>query len=472
MKIVKQILIILVATGLMLVSQLSYGRHAALLIDAENGNVLYELEANQAWYPASLTKLMTLYMTFSALESGRLRLSDQMTVSSHAARQPTSKLGLRTWDSISVEDAILAIITRSANDAAVVLAEEIAGSEPQFAIRMTSTAHNLGMYGSHFMNATGLPHDWQTTTAHDMAILAWKINHEFPQYYPYFAADSMYFKGREYRGINKFVANYPGAEGMKTGYTCGSGYNLVASANQSGKRLIGVVLGGMSSSQRYEHMFTMMDVGFSNPYSSYGAKNINTMSKNSVGIPPYQLSCGHRPSSHYAARHVDDDEDDHPVRYVKKASPIRHHFVANSRAVEPKPITKIRVAGKTKTIVKQEPEKQVPAKASKQSHHASAISSKASSKTKVAASSSSKGSPKSAQPVAKSKTSGKPEKVIRVANSNSHGKGFFVPTSKTKAATSTATEIKKGKGYYKPESSSKTVAKATTKNKHSSKNKS
>jgi hypothetical protein len=196
------------------------------------------------------------------------------------------------------------------------------------------------------------------------------------------------------------------------------------------------------------------------------------MSKNSEGTPPYQLSCGHRPSSQYAARHVDDDEDDRPVRYVKKASPVKHHFVANSRAVETKPITKIRIAGKTKTIVKLEPKQQAHAKASKQSHHASAISSKASSKTKVAAASSSKSSTKSAQPVTKSKTSAKPEKVVHVATSNSHGKGFFVPTSKTKAATSTASETKKGKGYYKPESSSKTVAKATTKSKHSSKNKS
>ena len=235
MKIVKHILLILTATGLLLVSHAATARHAALLIDADSGNVLYELEANQSWYPASLTKLMTLYMTFSALESGRLRLSDRLNVSSHAAHQPTSKLGLRTWDSISVEDAILAIITRSANDAAVVLGERIAGSEQQFAIKMTSTAHGLGMYGSHFMNATGLPHDWQTTTAHDMALLALKVKQNFPQYYPYFAADSLYFNGHEYRGINKFVANYPGAEGMKTGYTCGSGYNLVASANQYGQ---------------------------------------------------------------------------------------------------------------------------------------------------------------------------------------------------------------------------------------------
>ena len=371
MKIVKQTLLILTATALMLGSHTAMSRHAALLIDADNGNVLYELEANQSWYPASLTKLMTLYMAFSALESGRLRLSEQLNVSSHAARQPTSKLGLRTWDSISAEDAILAVVTRSANDAAVVLGERLAGSEQQFAIKMTSTAHSLGMYGSHFMNATGLPHDWQTTTAHDMALLALKIKQNFPQYYPYFGMESFYFNGRTYNSTNKFVMNYPGAEGMKTGYTCGSGYNLVASANQYGKRLIGVVLGGKSSGERYQHMFTMMDIGFSGENGSYRSRNINTMSKSSVGNPPYQLSCGHRPSSHYAARHLEVDDDDHHVRYVRKTTHSHHYAASSHRSTHPETVTKIRIAGKTKTIVKHVPEQKQAAKASKNSRSGS-----------------------------------------------------------------------------------------------------
>jgi D-alanyl-D-alanine carboxypeptidase len=455
MKIVKRILLILTVTGLMLVSQLSHSRHAALLIDADNGNVLYELEANQSWYPASLTKLMTLYMTFSALESGRLRLSDQMNVSSHAARQPTSKLGLRPWESISVEDAILAIVTRSANDAAVVLAEKLAGSEQQFAIKMTSTAHSIGMFGSHFMNATGLPHDWQTTTAHDMALLGWKINRNFPQYYPYFAADSLYFKGREYRGINKFVANYPGAEGMKTGYTCGSGYNLVASANQYGRRLIGVVLGGMTSSERYQHMFTMMDLGFSDQSGSYRSKNINSMGKDSVGTPPYQLSCGHRPSSHYASRHEDDDDDKH-VRYVRKTSYIPRHF-SNSRTTNTRIVTKIRIAGKTKTIVKYVSKKQHVEKSGKNSLHAS----KTVSRTKVVAISS-KTSKKTVQAVAKSKQSAK------LGKAGTRSKGYYTPSNNDKK-TSAST---KSSGYHKPDSSSKTIAKSNSKSKRATKRKS
>lgn len=468
MKIVKRSLLILTATWLMMLSQLSHGRHAALLIDADTGNVLYELEANQSWYPASLTKLMTLYMTFSALESGRLRLSHEMNVSSHAAHQPTSKLGLTPWETISVEDAILALITRSANDAAVVLAEEIAGTEQQFAIKMTSTAHSLGMYGSHFMNATGLPHDWQTTTAHDMALLALRTMRDFPQYYPYFAADGMYFNGREYRGINKFTANYPGAEGMKTGYTCGSGYNLVASAHQSGKRLIGVVLGGKSSSERYEHMFTMMDMGFSDPYNTYQSKTIYSMNKNSVGVPPYQLSCGHRPSSHYAVRHIDeDDDDDHHIRYVRKSASIPH-LASYRKPVEYRPVTKIRIAGKTKSIVRELPERHTIAKSSAKADRSS--KSAVLHSTKVAAAGS-KTAKKSAVSATKGKQTAKAENRAITVASQSKSKGYYSPSSK-KSASASSSDPKKGKGYYKPDAPEKTLAKNTNKSKHITKKKS
>jgi D-alanyl-D-alanine carboxypeptidase len=465
MKIVKRTLLILTTTWLMMLSQFSHARHAALLIDADSGNVLYELEANQSWYPASLTKLMTLYMSFSALESGRLRLNHEMNVSSHAASQPTSKLGLRSWETISVEDAILAIITRSANDAAVVLAEEIAGSEQQFAIKMTSAAHSIGMYGSHFMNATGLPHDWQTTTAHDMAVLALRTMRDFPQY----AADGMYFKGREYHGINKFVLNYPGAEGMKTGYTCGSGYNLVASARQGGKRLIGVVLGGKSSSERYEHMFTMMDNGFSDPYNIYSSKSIHSMSKNSVGIPPYQLSCGHRPSSHYASRHV-EDEDDHRVRYVRKTSHSAH-LTSYNRPVEHSPITKVRIAGKTKTIVKETTARHAVSKSSVKSTHSSGKTSKSSVHTKIAAASS-KSTKKSSASVSKSKQVAKtPTKTITVA-SKSKSKGYYSPPTSKKSVTTSLSTSKKGKNTQISGTEEKTVAKNSSKSKRSSKSKS
>lgn len=446
MKIVKLILLVLTATGLMLVSQTVTARHAALLIDADNGNVLYELEANQSWYPASLTKLMTLYMAFSALESGRLSLKEHLNVSSHAARQPTSKLGLRTWDTISVEDAILSVVTRSANDSAVVLAERIGGSESQFALQMTSTAHSLGMYGSHFMNATGLPHDWQTTTAHDMALLALKIQRNFPQFYPYFAVDGFYHNGHKLHSTNKFVANYPGAEGMKTGYTCGSGFNLVASANQNGKRLIGVVLGGKTSQERYQHMYSMMDIGYSSENGMYSSKNINTMSGNAVGTPPYQLSCGHRPSSYHSAG-IENEDEGHHVTYLRKSS-IPHHYAASKS----RSITKIRIAGKTKAIVRHSKETRHAAKSSKGASKVSKTTTKTVSKTKTAASK--KTSNKTVKTASKSKTD-KSVKTTKSVKSSAHGKGYYSPDKKTSATTK-----------------SKTVAKNSSKGKRNSKGKS
>lgn len=289
---VKLALLILNAIWLFSVPEASYGRHAAIIIDADNGNVLHEVEATQSWYPASLTKLMTLYMAFDALKAGQIHLHDTMTASAHASKQPNSKLGLRRGEHLTVEDAILAIITRSANDASVVLAEHLSDTEENFAVNMTAKAHSLGMYNSHFMNATGLPNNWQVTTPRDMAVLALKTQHNFPEYYHYFSAHSFNFRGTELRGINKFTASYPGAEGMKTGFTCGSGFNLIGAAHQNGRHLIGVVMGGMTSKERYQLMMQKMDASFANLAYIDPAKNINTMSTSSAGSPPYQLDCG------------------------------------------------------------------------------------------------------------------------------------------------------------------------------------
>lgn len=304
---------------MMSTAQVSYGRYAAIMIDAENGNVLHEINATQSWYPASLTKVMTLYMTFEALKNGQIQFFDAMRTSSHAARQPTSKLGLRTGEFLTVRDAILALITRSANDAAVVLAEHLAGNEDNFSTKMTEKAHALGMYNTRFMNATGLPNDWQVTTSRDMAVLAWNIQRHFPEYYQHFSAHSFNYKGTELRGINKFTAKYPGAEGMKTGFTCGSGYNLIAAAHQNGKRLIGVVMGGMTSVERYQLMYQMMDAGFENRYMATPGKHINSMPATLTGPPPYQLGCGSKAYLHTAS--VTRSGGDSSVsnhRYVRK----------------------------------------------------------------------------------------------------------------------------------------------------------
>ncbi|MGZ4969574.1 MAG: D-alanyl-D-alanine carboxypeptidase family protein [Methylobacter sp.] len=322
---VKLTLLILNAVWLFAMSEASYGRHAAIIIDADNGNVLHEVEATQSWYPASLTKLMTLYMTFDALKAGQIDLYDTLTASPHASQQPNSKLGLRRGEHLTVEDAILAIITRSANDASVVLAEHLGGTEENFAASMTEKAHSLGMYNTHFMNATGLPNNWQVTTPRDMAVLAWKAQRNFPEYYHYFGAHSFNFKGAQLRGINKFTASYPGAEGMKTGFTCGSGFNLIGAAQQNGKRLIGVVMGGMTSKERYQLMMQKMDASFANlSLASFDtARNINTMPTNSAGSPPYQLDCGNRGATHSIPT-------SHQVNYIPTPRHKNIHHVKTS----------------------------------------------------------------------------------------------------------------------------------------------
>ena len=350
----KSLVLLFIPVCLLLASNLSYASHAAIIIDAANGNVLHQEDATHTWYPASLTKVMTLYMTFDALKAGEIHLSDQLTASPHAARQPQSKLGLRQGEKITVQEAILAVITRSANDAAVVLSEHLGGTEENFAIKMTAMAHNLGMYDSHFMNATGLPHPWQVTTARDMASLALKTQQNFPNYYPYFSAHSFMFKGRELRGINKFTASYPGAEGMKTGFTCGSGYNLISTANQNGKRLIGVILGGMTSPERYQLMIKMMNNGFANRIDANSDTNINSMPNNTGGTPPVQLGCGNM-------RATSTSSDSTNAVYIPKARPInRHHHNAHhttmthslKKANTTKPITKVKPKVVAKSKIK------------------------------------------------------------------------------------------------------------------------
>lgn len=352
---VKLIFLILMPFWLFFVSGASYGRYAAIMVDADNGNVLHEVNATHPWYPASLTKVMTLYMAFEALDSGQLHLYDSMTTSYHASRQPNSKLGLRDGERITVEDAILAVITRSANDAAVVLAEHLGGTEDEFAIRMTAKAHSIGMYNSRFMNATGLPNEWQVTTSRDMAVMALNIKRNFPNYYPYFSSHSFYYKGRELRGINKFTARYPGAEGMKTGYTCGSGFNLIGAAHQNGKNLIGVVLGGMSSAERYRLMTDMMDNGFSNRYVADPGATINTMPTSFSGEPPYQLNCGNG-ARNYTASSATTQSADHrhhsKAKLVKSKRHGKKYIVAKNKRTAHGKAGKTKVASRTKTVGK------------------------------------------------------------------------------------------------------------------------
>jgi D-alanyl-D-alanine carboxypeptidase (penicillin-binding protein 5/6) len=237
-------------------------RYAAVVVDAASGEVLFARHADEARFPASITKVMTLYLTFEALSEGRAKLDDVITVSRHAASQPPSKLGLGAGQTITLDDAMRATAVRSANDMAVAIAEHIGGSESQFAVRMTAKARELGMGRTRYFNANGLPDSRQVTTANDLAILARAVMRDYPQYYHYFGLHDWAYNGRNYRNTNGLLASQAGYDGLKTGYTNASGYNLAASAVRDGKRLITVVLGGRSSLTRNGHVAELMNTGF------------------------------------------------------------------------------------------------------------------------------------------------------------------------------------------------------------------
>lgn len=240
----------------------AYARTASIVIDVETGEVLHAVNPDTRNYPASLTKMMTLYVAFDAMKRGKLKMTQALPVSSRAAAARPSKLGLKAGSTITAEDAILAMLTKSANDAAVVVAEAIAGSEYKFSRLMTQKARTIGMTRSNFRNASGLPNRRQLSTARDMATLAKRLLKDFPEQYKLFSTPEFEFSGRRYSNHNKLLKSYPGVDGMKTGYTRASGYNLVASAQRDGRRIIGVVFGGRSSAARNSRMRNLLDKAF------------------------------------------------------------------------------------------------------------------------------------------------------------------------------------------------------------------
>ncbi len=223
---------------------------ATLVVDAASGAVLVENRGGQPRHPASLTKMMTLYVAFQALAEGGLSSEGRIGVSERAAGQGGSVLGLRAGDTIAVADALRAIVARSANDAAVALAEAVAGTEDAFAARMTAQARRLGMTATSFANATGLTAPGHLSTARDMAVLALALRRDFPQHWGLFATRAMTWKKAQLPSVNGFLGNYPGAEGLKTGFTCPAGYNLGAAASHGGRRAIAVVMGADGKDQR------------------------------------------------------------------------------------------------------------------------------------------------------------------------------------------------------------------------------
>jgi D-alanyl-D-alanine carboxypeptidase len=254
--------ILYAATILALSTSPVLAKYAALIMDAETGRVLHAVNPDTRNYPASLTKMMTLYMVFEALEEGKLTLSQHLKASARAARQPASRLGLKKGQTITVEQAILAIVTKSANDVAAMIAENLAGSERDFALRMTTQARKMGMSRTIFRNASGLPHRGQQSTARDMAVLARRLLMDFPQYYGYFSTTSFTYDGIRHKNHNKLLATYDGTDGIKTGYIRASGFNLVASAKRQNQRIIGVLFGGRSPRARNRQMASLLDKGF------------------------------------------------------------------------------------------------------------------------------------------------------------------------------------------------------------------
>jgi D-alanyl-D-alanine carboxypeptidase len=238
---------------------------ASLVLDAETGVILHADQPNLRSFPASTTKMMTVYLAFEALKSGRLKLDEDLPISVRAASQTGQSLRLRQGATIKTRDAILGTIIESANDAAVVLAERLGGTESDFAEMMSRKARSLGMTRSEFRNASGLNHPEQVVTARDMALLALALLRNFPDQYSYFSTRSFSHRGSTFNSVNGFLANYKGADGIKTGFTCAAGYNLVASAVRDGRRIVAVVLGETSRGGRAETIARLMDTAYAMP---------------------------------------------------------------------------------------------------------------------------------------------------------------------------------------------------------------
>lgn len=240
----------------------AHAKYASFVMDADSGRILYSRNADTRNYPASLTKMMTLFMLFEALEKKKVTLNTKMRVSRRATWQPPSRLGLKRGSHIRVEDAIYALVTKSANDVATVIAEHLGGTEWEFAKKMTKRAHKIGMKRTNFRNASGLPNRRQLSTARDMATLGNALWKRFPQYYGYFKTQKWTYKGRTYGNHNKLMKKYEGMDGIKTGYIRASGFNLVTSVNRNGHRLIGVVFGGQTANKRNAIMERILDQSF------------------------------------------------------------------------------------------------------------------------------------------------------------------------------------------------------------------
>ncbi|RCS24352.1 D-alanyl-D-alanine carboxypeptidase [Phyllobacterium salinisoli] len=269
------------------------GKYAAIVVDANTGETLFSANADAGRYPASLTKMMTLYMLFEAMHAGRVNKNTPIPVSRYAASRPPTKIGVKAGQTIPAEVAILALITRSANDAATAIGEYLGGSEQRFAQMMTAKARRLGMRNTTFRNADGLPNSSQRSTARDMAILGIALREHFPREFAYFSTQSFDYKGRTIRGHNRLLGRIQGVDGIKTGYTRDSGYNLVSSVKLDGRKLVAVVMGGKSGAARDAHMASLISKYLPRASRRGGDALIAARETTPLAITPVDLPVAH-----------------------------------------------------------------------------------------------------------------------------------------------------------------------------------
>jgi D-alanyl-D-alanine carboxypeptidase len=306
------------------------GGRPSIVIDAETGSVIHQENASRSWYPASLTKLMTFYVVQDAIRSGEITLDTPLTYSANAASIPPAKMGFKPGTVVTVDNALKMLIVRSANDVAVMIAENLGGALglDGFVLRMNATAARLGMTGSRFVNPNGLPQEGQVTTARDMAVLAQAIYRDFPDNTSYFKIGALKFGKRTLRAYNILLSRYDGADGMKTGFICSSGFNLVASASRGGRRLIVVVMGSTSGLARAETAARLLENGFTGS-SPYGGGKLITQVSSRMGEPAdlREEICGSRRVAKASASEsdgMDDQGDKEETRSVlaAKAGPV------------------------------------------------------------------------------------------------------------------------------------------------------
>ena len=287
------------------------GNEALLLIDAETGKVLQAENATYPWYPASTSKLMTTYVTLKAVKEGRISMDTLLTVSPNAVAQTPSKMGFRAGVTVTVDNALKMLLVHSANDIAVVLAEGVSGSIEKFADEMNATSRRLGMVQSSWVNPNGLPAEGQISSARDLGILARALIHDFPEYDFYWHIPSIKFGRKLMTNYNKLLAEYPGADGMKTGFICSSGFNLVATATRDNRRLIAVVLGAQSSAVRAQKAATMLERGFNSGVGlSWLLPSLGTVDAlqpiNAAPPDLHEQICG----PHHKRPRAEDEDDD------------------------------------------------------------------------------------------------------------------------------------------------------------------